>query len=72
MHGKNYPDAQDPSTALATRIHAPGGVSMALSRTIAQAGDYAARATLEFFTARVHGYTRIAYALGRRALLRLA
>jgi integrase/recombinase XerD len=62
MHEKTPPADDAPSAALATRIHAPGGVSMALPATIAGAGDDAARATFEFFTARVHGYTRIAYA----------
>lgn len=64
-----------PSTALlvvergpsAVVIHAPGGFSMALPPTIAEAGEDAARVTFEFFTARIpNPNTRRAY--GRAVL----
>jgi integrase/recombinase XerD len=46
----------------ATVIHAPGGVSMPIPAVIAQAGEQAADATLEFFTARIpNAHTRKAY-----------
>jgi len=41
------------SHALTVRVHAPGGVSMALPPLIAAAGEHAARLTLEFFSARI-------------------
>ena len=52
----------DPQTgALAIYVDAPG-VSMAVPALIADAGEQAARATLEFFTARIpNAHTRRAY-----------
>src|ERR1700688_2808292 len=51
-----------PSSALAVTVHAAAGVSMALPAIIADAGEPAARMTLEFFTARIpNGHTRKAY-----------
>ncbi|MGA7124401.1 MAG: tyrosine-type recombinase/integrase [Polyangiaceae bacterium] len=51
-----------PSNALAVVVHAPGGVSMVLPPTISDAGEHAARLTLEFFTARIpNPNTRKAY-----------
>jgi hypothetical protein len=56
------------SSALAVVVHAPGGVSMALPSVISDAGEQAARLTLEFFTARIpNPHTRKAY---RRAVFR--
>ncbi len=50
------------SSALSVRVHAPGGVSMALPPMIAEAGEHAARLTLEFFSARIpNAHTRKAY-----------
>jgi site-specific recombinase XerD len=50
------------SNALAVRVHGAGGVSMALPAIIAEAGEHAARMTLEFFTARIpNAHTRKAY-----------
>jgi site-specific recombinase XerD len=50
------------SSALAVVVHAPGGVSMALPPVISDAGEAAARLTLEFFTARIpNPHTRKAY-----------
>jgi site-specific recombinase XerD len=50
------------SGALAIYVDAPGGVSMAVPAMIADAGEHAARATLEFFTARIpNAHTRRAY-----------
>lgn len=47
------------STAPALSICAPGGVSMTLPAVIAEAGESAARHTLEFFTARIpNAHTR--------------
>jgi site-specific recombinase XerD len=56
------PDAlPDPSTAL-VRIHAAAGVSMVVPPVIAEAGEHAARMTLEFFAARIaNKHTRRAY-----------
>jgi hypothetical protein len=43
-------------------VHAPGGFSMALPPVIAEAGEDAASATFEFFTARIpNAHTRRAY-----------
>ena len=51
-----------PASALSVVVHAPGGVSMSLPAIIADAGDAAARLTLEFFAARVpNPHTRKAY-----------
>lgn len=48
--------------ALAIYVDAPGGVSMELPAIVADAGESAARATLEFFTARIpNAHTRRAY-----------
>jgi site-specific recombinase XerD len=49
-------------SALAVVVHAPGGVSMPVPVIIAEAGEQAADATLEFFTARIpNAHTRQAY-----------
>jgi site-specific recombinase XerD len=56
--------APSPSTsnALAVRVHAAAGVSMMLPPIVADAGETAGRATLEFFTARIpNAHTRRAY-----------
>jgi integrase/recombinase XerD len=51
-----------PPHALAVVVHAPGGVSMALPPVIADAGEAAARFTLEFFASRLpNANTRKAY-----------
>jgi hypothetical protein len=51
-----------PTSALAVVVHAPGGVSMALPPVIADAGEAAARFTLEFFASRIpNANTRKAY-----------
>ena len=51
-----------PVGALAIYVDAPGGVSMAVPAIIADAGERAAHATLEFFTARIpNAHTRKAY-----------
>ncbi len=51
-----------PTSALAVVVHAPGGVSMALPPVIADAGEAAARFTLEFFASRLpNANTRKAY-----------
>ena len=48
--------------AAAIYVDAPGGVSMALPAVIADAGERAPHATLEFFTARIpNAHTRRAY-----------
>jgi integrase/recombinase XerD len=50
------------TNALAVVVHAPGGASMVLPATVANAGDAAGRLTLEFFAARVpNANTRKAY-----------
>jgi site-specific recombinase XerD len=50
------------SQALAVWVDAPGGVSMLVPAIIAEAGEHAADATLEFFTARIpNAHTRKAY-----------
>lgn len=57
--GKAVPALLRPSAVV---IHAPGGLSMTLPPLIADAGEYAAQATLEFFTARIPNlHTRRAY-----------
>jgi integrase/recombinase XerC len=56
------------SSAFAVVVHAPGGVSMAMPPVISDAGEDAARFTLEVFTARIpNPPTRKAYG---RAVLR--
>lgn len=51
-----------PSNALAVTVRAPGGVVTALPPLIAEAGERAARLTVEFFAARVPNmHTRRAY-----------
>lgn len=53
---------EDGSAVLAYVVHAPGGASMVLPRTIADAGEDAGRLTLEFFAARIpNPHTRKAY-----------
>jgi integrase/recombinase XerD len=55
------PSHQTSAASLATILHAPG-VSMVLPALISDAGDTAARLTLEFFTARIpNPHTREAY-----------
>ena len=56
-------EAPSPSSgALAIYVDAPGGVSMRLPAIVADAGERAAHATLEFFTARIpNAHTRRAY-----------
>jgi hypothetical protein len=50
------------SNALTVVVHAPGGVSMALPPIVADAGEAAARFTLEFFASRIpNTNTRKAY-----------
>jgi site-specific recombinase XerD len=53
--------ATSPAPSLAL-VHAPGGVSMMLPPVVAEAGEHAARLTLEFFAARIpNANTRKAY-----------
>jgi integrase/recombinase XerD len=57
--GQGVPALARPQAAV---IHAPGGFSMALPSIIAEAGEDAAEATFEFFTARIpNPHTRKAY-----------
>jgi site-specific recombinase XerD len=56
------PEAPPRATALAVRVCAAAGVSMDLPPVVGDAGEQAARATLEFFTARIpNAHTRRAY-----------
>jgi integrase/recombinase XerD len=51
-----------PSNALTVTVHAAGGVSMLVPAIVADAGERAARKTLEFFTARIaNAHTRETY-----------
>lgn len=51
-----------PASLVRASVHAPGGVSMELPTTIAEAGDAAARLTLQFLTSELaNEHTRRAY-----------
>jgi hypothetical protein len=56
------PEAAPRATALAVRVGAAAGLSMDVPLVVGDAGEQAARATLEFFTARIpNAHTRRAY-----------
>jgi len=55
-------DIRGEAPSSAVTVHAAAGVSMALPAVVAEAGEHAARTTLEFFTARIpNAHTRKAY-----------